>query len=151
MRRLQLFRCAFVLILAGCSINRAGLANDIQALLDRCNVKPKTTNVIMANRSRTGIVEISATAEDVIAITNGVGLREADLSAADPDLSAWLSDGASQFDHPLLHPQEGIKIFRSTRRPKTLTLPNGSSFEYMLLFWDKAKGVALIQLSYAYG
>ena len=56
MRRLQLFRCAFVLILAGCSINRAGLANDIQALLDRCNVKPKTTNVIMANRSRTGII-----------------------------------------------------------------------------------------------
>lgn len=151
MHRIQLIGGVLVLALAGCGINRAGLDRDVRALFDQCNVRPKAVEVTMSNRSRTGFVECSVTSNEVAAIVGELGLQEARDDRDDPDLRRWLEDGTALFDHPLLGPQDGIQVFRSPRRPKALRLPNGSSFEYMLLYWDRMAGTVLIQLSYASG
>ena len=147
----QLLVWASVLILMGCGINRAGLARDVRRLLDGCNVKPKTIKVTMGDRMRTGMVEITANPGDIAAIVNRFGLQESGTAVDDPDRPSWLDARVLQFDHPLLRPQDGVKVFQSSGRPATLRLPNGTAFSYMLLFWDKGKGVAVILLSYAYG
>jgi hypothetical protein len=151
MRKAQRLCGVLVLILAGCGINRAALDRDIRTLLNKCNVQPKTVVVTISERSRTGLVECSVTADAVTAIVSGLGLKEVTGNTDDRELRFWLEDGRPQFGDRLLAPRQGVRVFRSTRRPQTLRLPSGSSFEYMLLFWDKEKGKALIQLSYAYG
>ena len=151
MRPRQLLVLASVLILTGCGINRAGLARDVRRLLDGCNVKPKIIKVTMGDRTRTGMVEITATPGDIAAIVNRFGLQENGTAVDDPDRPSSLDARLLPFAHPLLRPQDGVKVFRSGGRTETLRLPNGTAFDCMLLFWDKGKGVAVILLSYAYG
>lgn len=151
MRQWLLLMSALGLTLTGCGINRAGLARDVRQLLANCNVKPKALKATMGNRTRTGIVEFSASVQDVTAIVNGLALQESETPLHDQALTLWLQDGASQYDHPLLQVPADVKIYRSTRRQGTLRIPGGVSFEYLLLFWDEANSTVLLQLSYAYG
>ncbi|HTW90946.1 MAG TPA: hypothetical protein VMH22_04490 [bacterium] len=132
-------------------MNRAGLARDVRLLLAGCSVKPRTIKVTMGDRTRTGMVEITATSADIAAIVSRFGLQEGGTAEDDSDRHSWLDARVRQFNHPLLLPQDGVKVFRSNGRSENLRLSNGTAFDYMLLFWDKDKGVAVILLSYAYG
>ncbi len=142
---------ASVLILTACGLNRAGLTRDVRQLFDQCNIKPPINRVTMGDRTRTGMVEITATPEDIAAIVNRLGLQEIVSATGDPDRPGWLAARVLQFDHPLLRPQRGVRVFQSSGPPATLRLPNGTAFHSLLLFWDSEKRVAVILLSYAYG
>lgn len=136
---------------AGCAVNRMQLERDVRELLAGCGVEPASLRASMGSRTRTGITVFPVTAAEVAAVASGLGLEEIPADAGDGDVTDWLADGTSQYDHPLLDRPAGVRIYRSDRRPDSLRLAGGSSFEYALLFWDEANGEALLQLSYAYG
>jgi hypothetical protein len=51
----------------------------------------------------------------------------------------WILDGSSGM------------FYLISGRPQSLSLANGTSFEYLLLVFEESSGEACIQVSYAYG
>jgi len=140
------------LVLASCESlwnagNRGGLKNDLTELINRKQQASVDLTCQMLGTTRTGmckgvipfnIVENIVSTLHLLEVTND--------QPPDYDYESWISDGPCD-------PKQtsGIRRFKSKRRATELQLQNGSSFEYLILFFEPSSNKTCIQVSYAYG
>jgi hypothetical protein len=152
MRACHVLLAGAAFLWTGC-VNQMGLERDARELLGRCGVSPAKITATQNLRTRTGLIEFSASPEEVRKIVDCLKLVEVKPEERDSDreLSVGLREARSQYSHPLLAENADVLVFKSGRRTEELKLPGGSSFEYLLLYRERAGNRVLMQLSYAYG
>lgn len=139
------------LFLCGCGVGW-GLKDHITELVSAQGVGPQVLSCKSIGSTRAGLCRLSASAEDLAALTKGLGLTEVPSAqrANDAQLTGWESSAGK--DSPAkVWTGSTIRVFKSARRAKQLLLKDGSQFEYLLLYYHPEKGEIWIQVCYAYG
>jgi hypothetical protein len=134
--------------LAGCDLlwnwsNRDGLRRDVVELLGRHGVIAQEPACAMLGTTRTGACRLRAEPTRRPGLVRGLGLTA--VAPGDPDVSHWAGEGGCR------DLARVATVYRSARRPAALRLPNGSAFEYLLLYQAQRGDDVCVQVAYAYG
>lgn len=129
------------------------LETDVLDLLKRNGVTAAATASWNSARTRGGLVEITGASNDVQRIIKSLKLNEASVGKTDTNwrVVLWRKQARAIHNHDHLADSAPVTIYTSGTRPKELLLPNGSQFEYLLLYVPKEGNRLLIQIAYAYG
>jgi hypothetical protein len=142
------------LLLVGCeplwnAANRSALESDIRAILKPAGVVPQQLECRMVGATRDGSCSVSLTRAETASAIRALALESMPSSADVPSPLARLAARAG----PSCAAGEptSLATYGLSGRPKSLRLPSGSAFEYLLLTINKSTGQACLQVSYAYG
>jgi hypothetical protein len=142
-------------VLAACGSlwNRAnvgGLHSDLQDLLAGMNIEVELEGCSMIGSTRSGYCRYQDETDASESIIESfqlhpVPLENATIAFIDTEFEAgcgsfpWILDGSSG------------ELYLLSGRPQSLSLSNGTRFEYLLIVFEQSSGEACIQVSYAYG
>lgn len=154
---LNVLRCLSALtclLLMGCesqwnAVNRSVLETDIRAILKTAAVVPQQLECRMVGSTRDGSCSVSMTQSETDSVIRALALDSVPSSADVPSPLARLVARAGPscaVGEPM-----SLATYGLSGRPKSLWLPSGSAFEYLLLTIHKSTGQACLQVSYAYG
>lgn len=130
--------------------NAGALQSDLQSLFEGVGIGVSLEECRMIGSTRGGFCrfqDAEGTSTAMIEAFNllPVPLENATIPFIDTEFEAgcgsypWILDGSSG------------ELYLISGRPKSLVLPGGTSFEYLLLVFEGSSGEACIQVTYAYG
>jgi hypothetical protein len=144
-----------MLMCTGCSSlwNRANvgaLSSDVASLFEQFKLDVSLKDCSMIGSTRSGYCRFQDSNGDTASLIQAfhlvpVALENATISFIDAEFEAgcgsypWILDGS------------GGELFLISGRPQSLSLANGTRFEYLLLVFEESSGEACVQVSYAYG
>jgi hypothetical protein len=129
--------------------NLSDLESDIRALLNPAAVVPLQMDCRMVGATRDGSCTVSLTRAETDAVIRALVLESVPSSADVPSPLARLFARAGS--SCALGESMPLATYGLSGRPKSLRLPSGSAFEYLLLTINTSTGQACIQVSYAFG
>ncbi|MEO0560776.1 MAG: hypothetical protein AAF125_01585 [Chloroflexota bacterium] len=139
MRKIWLI--VLVMLAVGCTSAR----NDVRLLLDGEGINALAMDCRSPGSTRTVYCTTSLTPEQKIAIVDAFGLEATatppinDFQEGCDDLSAFGPEAS------------GIEVDYLGERASVLRSPNGTQFEYMVLYYDPETLNGCLQLDYAFG
>jgi hypothetical protein len=151
---LRCFSALTCLLLMGCeslwnAVNRSALESDIRAILKPAGVVPQQLECRMVDSTRDASCSVSLTHAETDSVIRALALESVPSSADVPSPLTGLVAHAG----PSCAVGEPISLatYGLSGRPKSLRLPSGSAFAYVLLTVNKSTGQTCLQVSYAYG
>jgi hypothetical protein len=130
--------------------NAGALQVDVATLFEQSGIQVSLRDCNMVGTTRTGYCRFrvsDGTADALIQDFNlaPVVFENATIAFIDAEFEAgcglfpWILEGSNG------------QLYLISGRPQSISLPNGTSFEYLLLMFDASSGEACLQVSYAYG
>ena len=142
------------LLAAGCGLllnvaNRSGLESDVRKILKKAAVVPRQIDCRMVASTRDGACSFSITRSEAEAFIRALKL-ESIISSSES--GSYLAHLVSQLGPSCVAggPADLVTL-GIAGRPKSLRLPSGSAFEYLILTINESTGKACLQASYSYG
>jgi hypothetical protein len=159
MKKLKRIEFLVGILLLSCACaplwNRAsqrGLQSDLDNLLGNDKIELEQCRMIASTRA--AACQFNAEEDIISNLAEKLNLNMYSPAAdaeVDQMVSVWMTDpGCSEMDVFTEDNQEFL-MYYSARRAPELVVPGGSSFEYLLLFYNPNDGQACVQVSYAYG
>jgi len=141
-------------LIAGCglvwqSVQGAALDSELTQVLEANGLERRELQCRMVASSRTGFCVLDAAEEDAAQLINRLSLTLRKSGDDDGNVPSWeLENGCGSVEG--FTAEASARVYESARRPETLRLANGTTFEYLHVSFSQDLGTMCIQVSYAY-
>ena len=135
------------------ALSRGAPENDVCGLLLRADIRVETMTCRMAGMTRDAVCGFAATPGQAEGIATGLGMTA--VAAPGPGETTATefarSTGRASVLAVALRDGTRVRVWMIAGRPASLRTRNGSAFEFAVLYYDPARHIACLELSYAYG